>query len=217
VLNSDLGSKSKYLFIGAHPDDIEFGAGATIAKAISLGIDCHTLVLSDCQETLGSSGGAGLSLIEESTNALSELGVPAKNMSWYQFPVRRFTESRQDILSLLIEDFRGRGWDRVYIPNMDDIHQDHSVVNIEAVRAFKFTTVLGYELPWNNLKLNVSTFNLVSEVEVQKKVSAIKKFVSQTNRFYASEDKIRTVLRFRGLQVNSEHAEAFETIRCMEN
>ena len=216
-MKNSLNPTSKCLFIGAHPDDIEFGAGATIAKAISLGVDCHTLVLSDCQETLGSSGNTKLSLIEESTNALSELGVPTKNMNWYQFPVRRFTESRQDILSLFIQDFRDRGWDRVYIPNMDDIHQDHSVVSTEAIRAFKFTTVLGYELPWNNLKSNISSFNLVSELEVQKKVSAIKKFTSQRNRFYASEDKVRTILRFRGLQVNFEYAEAFETIRYIEN
>jgi LmbE family N-acetylglucosaminyl deacetylase len=216
-VKNSLSPTSKCLFIGAHPDDIEFGAGATIAKAISLGIDCHTLVLSDCQETLGSNGNTKPSLIEESTNALSELGVPTKNMNWYQFRVRRFTESRQDILSLFIQDFRDRGWDRVYIPNMDDIHQDHSVVSIEAIRAFKFTTVLGYELPWNNLKFNISSFNLVSELEVQKKVSAIGKFTSQRNRFYASEYKIRTVLRFRGLQLNSEYAEAFENIRYIEN
>jgi LmbE family N-acetylglucosaminyl deacetylase len=43
----DLDSPSCALAIGAHPDDIEFGAGATLAKWAAAGCRVHHLVLTD--------------------------------------------------------------------------------------------------------------------------------------------------------------------------
>ena len=43
--------------------------------------------------------------------------------------------------------------DLVVTPTTDDIHQDHSVVSIESKQAFKATSILGYEVPWNNFDL----------------------------------------------------------------
>lgn len=38
---------NKYLFIGPHPDDIEIGAGATVAKLTSMGKEVHFLICID--------------------------------------------------------------------------------------------------------------------------------------------------------------------------
>lgn len=43
----DLPRPARALAIGAHPDDIEFGCGATLAKWAALGTDVHLLVLTD--------------------------------------------------------------------------------------------------------------------------------------------------------------------------
>jgi LmbE family N-acetylglucosaminyl deacetylase len=43
----DLATPSCALAIGAHPDDIEFGAGATLAKWVAAGCRVHLLVLTD--------------------------------------------------------------------------------------------------------------------------------------------------------------------------
>lgn len=43
----DLPRPGRVLAIGAHPDDIEFGCGATLAKWSAAGTDVHLLVLTD--------------------------------------------------------------------------------------------------------------------------------------------------------------------------
>ena len=205
----------KYLFIGAHPDDIEFGAGATLAKAVRLGIECHTLVFSNCQESLSQESEMD-ALVLESTEALKTLGVNAENMVWERFPVRKFAESRTRILQFLIDNYRISHWDRVYIPSQNDVHQDHSVVSQESIRALKFSTILGYELPWNNFESRVTFYNSLSPNDSQRKLDAISKFKSQQNRFYAMPEKIQAVLAFRGLQINVSQAEAFEVLRWID-
>ena len=43
----DLEVPARVLAIGAHPDDIEFGCGATLAKWSGAGAEVHLLVLTD--------------------------------------------------------------------------------------------------------------------------------------------------------------------------
>jgi LmbE family N-acetylglucosaminyl deacetylase len=45
--SADLPIPSRALAIGAHPDDVEFGAGATLAKWAAAGCSIHHLVLTD--------------------------------------------------------------------------------------------------------------------------------------------------------------------------
>lgn len=208
--------KEKYLFIGAHPDDIEFGAGATIAKSTSLGIECHSLVFSDCHETLSNVSDSIDKIVSESLQALQILGIQSVDTNWKTFPLRRFNEKRQEILDILIAEYRNAGWSRVYVPNTLDVHQDHSVISQESIRAFKFTTLLGYELPWNNLEMEINVFNSVNEEFLNCKIEALSRFNSQQNRFYAEESKIRSVLEFRGLQIGTKYAEGFQLIRQIE-
>lgn len=47
VVTADLSVPSRALAVGAHPDDIEFGCGATLAKWAEAGCAVHLLVLTD--------------------------------------------------------------------------------------------------------------------------------------------------------------------------
>jgi LmbE family N-acetylglucosaminyl deacetylase len=206
----------KFLFIGAHPDDIEFGAGGTLTKSIGSNIDCQAIVFSDCHESLGPMFNKN-TLISESENALIALGLNREQVTFLDFPVRKFSEYRQEILQILIDLSRNHSFSKVFLPCSLDMHQDHSVIHTEAVRAFKFGTVLGYELPWNNLKSDLRYFSILSDVEVEKKTFALGKFKSQESRHYANQDAICTALKFRGLQINKTYAEAFEVVRWVES
>jgi len=204
----------KYLFVGAHPDDIELGAGGTLAKALANGIECHSAVLSDFKNLSAKGQGVTNSQVgEESIAAQLQLGMKRKDIYFYSFPVRNFEDSRQDILQVLIDNFQGNQYTRIFIPNTLDIHQDHKVVATEAIRAFKFSSLFGYELPWNNVDSNINFYNILEQSQVNLKVNSLKLFISQKNRFYFAEDKIMTIMKFRGLQVGAEAAEAFEVIR----
>lgn len=47
VTSRDLATPTSALAIGAHPDDVEFGAGATLAKWAAAGCQVHHLILTD--------------------------------------------------------------------------------------------------------------------------------------------------------------------------
>ncbi len=205
-----------FLFIGAHPDDIEFGCGGTIAKAVAEGVRCHTLVLSDCHESLSVNQSNPKLIVNESIEALKILGVSPAEMSWFDFPVRNFHQHRSEILDILVRRYREIDWDRIFIPNQFDIHQDHSVVTEEGKRAFKFFSIYGYELPWNNYRGDITVFNALNSEHVEIKCRALAKFVTQEQRFYSAESRIKAVLSFRGLQINKPFAEGFELIRSIQ-
>jgi hypothetical protein len=46
-----------------------------------------------------------------------------------------------------------------------------------------------------------------------KKVEALKEYKSQAHRAYANEEFIKSLARVRGVQINTNYAEAFEILR----
>ena len=68
----------------------------------------------------------------------------------HDFDVRTFPDRRQEILELLIALWNDWQPDVVFQPSLHDVHQDHQTIAAEGLRAFKRTTILGYEIPWNN-------------------------------------------------------------------
>ena len=96
---------------------------------------------------------------------------------------------------------------------MHDIHQDHTTVAQEGLRAFKNTTILGYELIWNNLTFNTQCFVKLQQSDIEAKITALKEYHSQGKRDYLSEDFIYSLAKARGVQAGCEYAEAFEVIR----
>jgi LmbE family N-acetylglucosaminyl deacetylase len=213
-MNDKTTKSEKYLFLGAHPDDIELGAGGTLAKSLANRIECHTAVFSDFQSlTPAASNSHNSQVCQESIAAQLVLGMAQEDVHFYSFPVRTFENFRQEILQILIDKFLKNQYTHVFIPNTLDIHQDHKIVSNEAIRAFKFCSVLGYELPWNNIESKVNYYNVLNESHVALKLNSLKMFSSQKNRFYFSEEKLTSVIKFRGLQIGAESAEAFEVIR----
>jgi LmbE family N-acetylglucosaminyl deacetylase len=209
--NQDL-KVEKYLFLGAHPDDIELGAGASMAKAIEDGIECHSVIFSDFKNLL-SDKITDSQVCEESIAAQMVLGMSRSDIHFHSFPVRRFDEFRQEILQILIDKSQENHYSHIFIPSTLDIHQDHKVVCNEAIRAFKFNSLLGYELPWNNVTSKINFYNRIENSHLDLKIRSLGEFASQKNRFYFSTDAIAAVVKFRGLQIGVEHAEGFEIIR----
>lgn len=103
--------------------------------------------------------------------------------------------------------------DLVFCPSSFDIHQDHQTISQEAKRAFKNTSLLGYEFIWNNYTFSSQCFVALSEADIAKKVAAMECYKSQSKRLYAKDKLIRGAANYRGLQVQVEYAEAFEAMR----
>ena len=202
----------KVLVLAPHTDDGEIGAGGTISLLLEKGADVHYAVFSLCEESVGD-GFARDVLRYEQLEAAASLGLPEGNVLFYHFPVRKFPDHRQEILEELVKLNSLLQPDLVLAPSLHDIHQDHSTIANEALRAFKKTSILGYEEPWNNLSFDNQVFVTLEERHVKAKATAFACYKSQSSRPYAEKSFFLSLARCRGVQIGRDYAEAFETVR----
>jgi N-acetylglucosamine malate deacetylase 1 len=204
----------RVLVLAPHTDDGEFGCGATIAWLISQGAEVYYAAFSACEQSVLPQFPSDI-LVTEVKEATQVLGIKPENLILYKYDVRTFSYNRQLILDDILILKRDIDPDLVFIPSLQDIHQDHATIALEAVRAFKFTSILSYELPWNNFNFATTYFVKLEEEFINVKVEALKKYKSQAHRTYANEEFIRSLARIRGVQINTRYAEVFEVIRLI--
>lgn len=200
------------LVLAPHTDDGELGVGGFIAKLIELGSNVYYAAFSTAEESVPE--GFPKNVLEvEMRNATAALGIPGENVFVYKYAVRKLNYHRQEILENLISLRKMHSFDLVLMPSLSDIHQDHKTIAEEGVRAFKGTTIFGYELIWNNLSFNSTAFVDLDERHVLKKYNALRCYQSQSHRPYMSEEFIKSLAKVRGIQIGSDYAECFEVIR----
>jgi LmbE family N-acetylglucosaminyl deacetylase len=202
------------LILAPHTDDGELGCGGTIHKLTQLGKKVIYVAFSTCEESVPE-GFAPDVLTHEVKAATKELGITSENLIIFDYRVRHFPAHRQEILEDLVKLNREYKPDLVFCPSSFDIHQDHGTISMEAKRAFKNTTLLGYEFIWNNFQFSSQCFIELNENDIAKKVAAMEQYKSQSKRLYAKDKLIRGVANYRGLQAGVEYAEAFEVIRLI--
>jgi LmbE family N-acetylglucosaminyl deacetylase len=200
------------LVLAPHTDDGELGAGGIIAKLIENGADVYYFAFSTAEQSVPKGFPKDI-LKTEVVNATAKLGIKKENVIIYNYEVRKLNYARQEILEDLIKHRKNIMPDLVLMPSLNDIHQDHSTIAQEGLRAFKNTTILGYELIWNNLTFNTTSFVKLDKKYIQAKCNALKEYKSQGIRDYMSEEFIFALAKTRGVQIGAEFAESFEVIR----
>jgi LmbE family N-acetylglucosaminyl deacetylase len=208
----DMSALKRVIVLAPHIDDGELGCGGTIAKLVEGGDEVYYVALSAAEKSIPP-GMPHDCLRHEVKQATQILGVPPDNLRIYNYEVRDFPLYRQEILDDLIRLQREIQPHLVLLPAFHDIHQDHITVAAEGLRAFKTTTMLGYELPWNNMTFNTTAFVFLEDRHIDCKVKAMACYTSQRGRRYSDDDFIRSLARARGIQIGAEYAEAFEVIR----
>jgi LmbE family N-acetylglucosaminyl deacetylase len=204
----------RVLVLAPHTDDGEFGCGATLARLVDGGTDVRYVAFSIATRSLPE-GFPPDTLAREVREATAELGISEDRLDVHDFEVRTFPEHRQQILELLIGLWEEWKPDAVLQPSLRDIHQDHQVIAAEGLRAFKRTTILGYEIPWNNFNFDYQAYFALEKEHVERKVRALAKYESQQHRRYSDPEYIWNVARTHGINVNREYAEVFEVYRVV--
>lgn len=202
----------KVLALSPHTDDIEFGCGGTIARLLDEEAEIHTAVFSLCEESVPEEYPEDV-LLHEVHAAADVMGIPGENRHIYQYPVRRFPSYRQEILEDMVQLKQRIQPDLVLIPSTYDVHQDHETVTEEALRAFRFGTLLGYELPWNNLSFTNQVVIELQQSHLDLKIKALTCYESQSFRPYADPELFTANAVVRGIQNKKVLAEAFEVIK----
>jgi LmbE family N-acetylglucosaminyl deacetylase len=193
------------LAIGAHPDDVELGAGGTLVRHIARGDKVTLLVMS--QGELGIYDQASRS--GEQLHATEALGA---TLLWGGFPDSAIP-SGAEAITVIDEAISRTSASLVYTHAPDDTHQDHRCTSIASLAAARrVSTVLYYETP------STQHFQPTLFVDVEESLSAkielLRAHLSQVLRDGPVDlEAIVAQARFRGSQSRVRHAEAFETAR----
>ncbi|HYZ90118.1 MAG TPA: PIG-L deacetylase family protein, partial [Myxococcales bacterium] len=170
-----IGGWERVLVLAPHTDDGEFGAGGTMARLVEEGAEVRYVAFSIATRSLPE-GFAPDTLAREVREATAELGITPDNLTVHDFDVRTFPEHRQDILELLVALWEEWKPDVVFQPSHHDVHQDHQTIAQEGLRAFKRTTIFGYEVPWNNFDFSYGAYIALEKTHIERKVAALRRY-----------------------------------------
>ncbi len=212
--NKKIPEFKNVLVLAPHTDDGEFGCGGTISKLIKQGSRVIYVAFSAAEQSVRDDQPKDI-LRKEVKLATRELGIKEKDCIVLNYEVRKFPELRQEILQSMIDLNNEFKPDLVFLPSQNDTHQDHNVISHEGFRAFKRITMLGYEVPWNNLEFRTSCFFELEEEDLNKKCLALEHYLSQSHRNYANSEFVKSLAVTRGTQIGKVYAECFEVIRLV--
>jgi len=199
------------LFVGAHPDDIEIGCGALLAS-VSSTAEVLCVTLSENREKPEHKH-----LVDEHYRSMAVLGVAAERAIVESFETRNFPRDRQAILEYLYELNRTHRPDIVFVHSQADIHQDHAVVTMEALRAFRGTTVLGFDVLRSSYGFFPDFLVEVSKGDVEKKILALSKYENYSDKYYFDREIVRATLIRHGALAERPFAEGFDILRIVGN
>ena len=195
----------KILALAPHTDDIELGCGATLHKYKDK-YQIDVLAITSAQPTNPGNP------VDEFFDAMKIINANA----WFlDYNCRVLNEYRQDLLNYFWELQQKNQYDIIFCPSSYDHHQDHQVVYTEAFRAFKHSTILGYELPWNNRTFRTDVFISFEEENLKAKIKMLDCYKTQLERAFMCKEYVQDIARTRGLQVGKKYVESFEAIRII--
>jgi LmbE family N-acetylglucosaminyl deacetylase len=200
------GQRLSVLCLGAHADDIEIGAGATLLQWIAAGVRLDVLwcVLS----------GSGAREAEARASAADFLeGAERARVEVHRFRDGFFPAQAGEIKSWF-EALKGRvDPDVVLTQRGDDAHQDHRVLSELAWNSFRDHVVLEYEIPkWDGDLGRPNLYVPVSEQALARKLELLMRhFGTQRSKDWFDAETFRGLARLRGMECRApgRYAEAF--------
>jgi two-component system response regulator HydG len=197
----------RVLAIGAHPDDVEIGAGGTLAAHAAAGDALTILTLSR-----GALGGDMTQRARESQESADILGARLllRDLKDTHIPEGNPTIA---IIEQAVADFQPTV---VYTHSVHDLHQDHrSVHRASMVACRRVSRVYCFQSPSGTVEYRPNHFVAVDEY-LGRKLKTIDAFGSQSGvREYLEPELIRATARYwaRYGTGNGIFAEPFETAR----
>lgn len=196
--------------VGAHPDDVEIGAGGAIA---------HHSARGDTIRILIATRGGELSEPEvrerEARTAADILGVDDVRFLDFEDTKVPYDDTIVKRIDAHVEDLDA---DRVYVHTEKDTHQDHKKTAQASVAATRnCSSVLAFESPSTRSSFAPEYYIPLSDKLLQRKIEAIKAHESQREKKYLEAEAMQGLARFRGRQANVTYAEAFQVVRIRQD
>jgi LmbE family N-acetylglucosaminyl deacetylase len=205
MLTSEWRDLRTVLCLGAHSDDIEIGAGATILRLIRESPRIRVV-----WAVFAADGARGEEARESAGRFLA--GAEAPSVELLGFRDGRFPEQWGAIKDAF-EGLKSAAPDLVLTHHGGDLHQDHRVVSELTWNTFRDHTILEYEIPkWDGGLGSPNAFVAASAADTDAKLRILTDcFASQAGRHWFDDLTFRGLMRLRGLEccAPEHYAEAF--------
>jgi LmbE family N-acetylglucosaminyl deacetylase len=180
------GDRLSVLCLGAHSDDIEIGAGATLLSLLARGfrLDVHWCVLSGAGEREGEARASAADFLSVAQSPAVEV-MPFED---------GFFPEQGERIKQWFENLKSRGDpDLIFTHRRDDAHQDHRLVCRLTWNTFRDHNILEYEIPKRKVDLLVAHFG------------------SQRSKQWFDTETFFGLARLRGMECRApeRYAEAF--------
>ncbi len=200
----------KVLALGAHPDDIEFGCGATLLRFARQGHEVYLYIA-----TGGELGGNPDVRRREQEESAALMGV--KEIFWGGYSDCRLP-LMAELVSGIEKVIHAIEPDYIFVHNIEDTHQDHRFLASATTSATRYIpNFLFYEGP-TTVNFTPNVYVDVDGV-VEDKLALLRKHASQVSKVNVNMPDISildiaaSTASFRGIQGRLKCAEAFQSLR----
>ena len=180
--------------VGAHPDDVEFGMGGTIAKHKDKKDDVHIVLC-----TLGGVSGDPQQRKREAQRAASILGI--KEINVLDYPVFGLNKKPSaEFLRLIRRVIADLKPSRIYTHTAYDYHQVHVAVNTAVSYAAKKENIeqlLFFETISSTAPRFIPNAFVDITDYIDLKIKSVQEHKSQLDRFYLQPNVIRSLANVR--------------------
>ncbi len=196
----------RILCIGAHPDDIEIGCGASMLALLERheNTEVRWVVLSGNEDRKREADKSAKEFLKNAGDGAAEIR---------SFKDGYFSSVIAEIKDYFESDLKKFDPTIIFTHRRDDLHQDHRVVSELTWNTFRNHLIMEYEIVKYDGDLGQpNVFFPASVSHGEKKVSTIVEcFESQSEKHWFSEDAFWSIMRIRGVESASptKYAEAF--------
>jgi len=203
------------MVFGAHPDDLEIGMGGTISKLIKLGYNVIMVIATLPNFTSADKKDERKKEAQSSAKILGCTNIQFLDLSFEQLV---FGRKMVSLIDSLIKKYNAT---TVFTQWIGDSHQDHRILTQSVIAAARdITNLYMYEttIPGGLTEKSFrSQLYIDITREIENKNKSLQCFKSQIFRcgpFWI--DAIDGRSKYRGYQINTKYAEAFEIIKTIQ-
>lgn len=198
-----VATKKAILAVGAHPDDIELGCGATIAKHLEAGDLVFVMIITNGE------WGSHTYTRKECLDSLRTLGIKGSHIIFGDFPDGHLSDNRETV-EFIEAQINRLNISRVYTHCPMDRHQDHrNCGNAVSAAARKVQEILLFQGQSTHPNFEPHYFVGLSEENFRKKLDALNCYKTQVKKGCVNLRWIRNLAELNGIACRRKYAEAF--------